>query len=171
MSFIDILILIVFAASILIGLKRGFIKQLGSILGLVLGILGARMFGPAAAGVIIGIMPAESAASPTGAYAASVIGSVAIFLIIYFVTALVAHVTRMAVNMVLLGPVDRILGALLSLVKWFTGLSIVLNIFAAVSPGNALFSSSRIGNGMALETVMSIAPWLLDTIKAPFIGN
>ena len=62
MSFIDIVILIVFAASVITGLRKGLIRQLGSLLGVVLGILAARLFGSSVAYLYASCL-SESAAS------------------------------------------------------------------------------------------------------------
>lgn len=51
MAFIDILILVVFAGSILLGLKVGLIRQIGSIAGCVLGLIAARALGPTVSGM------------------------------------------------------------------------------------------------------------------------
>ena len=85
-------------------------------------------------------------------------------------TAVISRVTHVENTKVLLGPLDRVLGAIIAMFQWFLGLSIVLNVWAAIAPSSSLFHSSKIGSGIALETIMEIAPWLFDTIKAPLFN-
>lgn len=170
MSFIDIVILIVFAASVITGLRKGLIRQLGSLLGVVLGILAARLFGSSVAYLYESFLSEETATSAACVYATGIAGNVTVFLIVYLLAAVIARVTRVAIKMALLGPLDRVLGVIIAMFQWFLGLSIVLNVWAAIAPSSSLFHSSKIGSGIALETIMEIAPWLFDTIKAPLFN-
>lgn len=170
MSFIDILILIVAAGSIIFGVSKGVIKQLGSIVGVIAGIVLARLLGGAVGNVYAGMLPDEFAMSAAGQYASGIAGRVTVLVLVYFVVLFLAKSLKFVVHALLLGPVDRALGAVLAMFQWFLGLSVILNVYAAISPGTALSEHSRIAGGMALETIMSLAPALLGGHYAPWIG-
>ena len=160
MAFIDILILVVFAGSILLGLKVGLIRQIGSIAGCVLGLIAARALGPTVSGMFAAFFPADFRASDAG-----------VFMIVYAVVVFVARSVKMLTSVLLMGPIDRALGAVLSLVQCFVGLSIVLNIYAASHPDSDMLASSRIADGRAVAAVMEIGPALLGTDNAPWVNQ
>ena len=58
MSVIDIIILIVFVGAIIYGLYKGVIAQLGSLGGIILGIIACRLFGDYATELVSNILPA-----------------------------------------------------------------------------------------------------------------
>jgi|GEM_PF-433311 colicin V production protein len=171
MAFIDILILVVFAGSILLGLKVGLIRQIGSIAGCVLGLIAARALGPTVSGMFAAFFPADFRASDAGVYASGVLGGVTVFMIVYAVVVFVARSVKMLTSVLLMGPIDRALGAVLSLVQCFVGLSIVLNIYAASHPDSDMLASSRIADGRAVAAVMEIGPALLGTDNAPWVNQ
>ena len=59
----------------------------------------------------------------------------------------------------MLGPVDRALGAIFSVLKWGVGLSVVLNLWLALFPKSDFVKESTIGGGIAAENLMELAPW------------
>lgn len=170
MSLIDIIILAVFACSILFGLKMGFIRQLGSIAAIVLGLLFARIFSPAVSGIFSSMMPESLDESPAGVYSAEVFGAVLIFLVVYFVVLYISKALKLVSHVMLLGLPDRILGAVFGLLQWSVGLGILLNFWAAASPDSEFLQNSALGNGLALKAVMGLGSWLMGTIHAPWIS-
>lgn len=171
MAFIDILILVVFAGSILLGLKTGLIKQIGSLAGCVLGLIAARAVGGSVASVIASIFPHDFGHSEAGIYAAGVLGGVLVFMIVYIVVVFLARSLKMLTTMLLMGPLDRALGAVFAVLQCFVGLSIVLNVYAASHPDSDFMERSRLADGRAVKAVMEIGPALLGTDNAPWVNQ
>lgn len=158
MSYTDIGILLIFAAALIIGLREGAIKQLGSIAGIILGIMACRVWGADASRITAHLLGWEQG------YASSVVGNLVVFTIAWVAVGLIARVLHVAVNAVLLGPLNRLLGAVVSEIKYFMALSIVLNLIKAVAPGCALLNSSRMLDGRVFDFIISMAPALFGTI-------
>lgn len=172
MSFIDIVILIVFAGAVIVGLRKGLIAQLGSVAAVIIGILACRLWGDDAARIAASLIPELTSNGDTATYAASVVGNVTLFVIVYLSVKLLASLVRNVTHALMLGIVDRILGVLFCLFKWFLVLSIVFNLWDAIFPSSGLLTSSKLGNGLAVRTVMGFAPKVFGAVTAPnFITN
>ncbi len=158
MSYIDIGILLVFTGALIVGLRAGAIKQLGSIAGIIAGIMACRVWGAEASRITAHMLGWEQG------YASSVVGNLVVFVAAWVVVGIIARVLHVAVNAVLLGPLNRALGAVVSEIKYFMALSILLNLVKAVAPGCALLHSSRMLDGRVFDFIMSMAPALFGTI-------
>lgn len=158
MSTFDIVILIIFAASILYGLKRGIISQLGSVGGILVGIAACHLFGDHAAAIIGGLLGDDSVSA---CYVDSVIANVLLFIIGYILTRVIAKLLHTVVHAAFLGIVDRIAGAIFSLFAWFLIFSILLNVWQVLTPSTDLASKSRISNGKAARAIIDLAPNVL----------
>lgn len=167
MSFIDIVILVVFAGAVIVGLRKGMIAQLGSLAAILLGIIACRLWGDDAARIAESLIPELTADSATSQYAASVIGNVTLFLIAYLSVRLVASLVRNVTHALMLGVVDRLLGALFCMFKWFLVLSIMFNLWDMLFPTSGLLKSSRIADGLAVHTVLDLAPKTFGAVTAP----
>ncbi len=166
MAAIDILILIVFAASVIYGLRRGAIRQVGGVLALFAGVLACRLFGDSVAHLMLSLTGSADAPSATAEYSASVLGNLVLYLVVYIGVRLLAGGLRNICKALLLGPIDRILGAVFAVLQWMLGLSLVLNFWAAIFPGSELMAESQLGRGLALQSIMDFAPWLFGSITA-----
>lgn len=166
-SFIDIIILIVFAGAVFVGIRKGIIAQIGSVAAIVLGILACRLFGDKATEITCALIPELTSDSATSHYAASVLGNVLLFVLVYLSAKLLASLVKTAAHALMLGILDRVLGVVFCMFKWFLVMSIVLNLWLALFPSSGLVSSSKIGNGLAVRTVLDIAPRVFGFITAP----
>lgn len=158
MSTLDIVILIVFAASILYGLKRGIIAQLGSVGGILVGIVACHLFGDNAAAIMGRLLGNESASA---CYVDSVMANVLLFIIGYILTRIIAKLLHTVVHAAFLGVIDRIAGALFALFAWFLIFSILLNVWQVLTPSTDLASKSRISDGKAARAIIDLAPRVL----------
>ncbi|MCF0220395.1 MAG: CvpA family protein [Muribaculaceae bacterium] len=149
MSVIDILIIVVFVASILLGLKKGFIGQLSSVAAIVGALIGCRIFG----GVLEPLMPQEPS------FVAPILSHTLMYVALYFGIKFVAKSLKKVTHALMMGPLDRVCGAIVSVFKWMLGLSLVLNAWLAVFPNSTVVKESTLGGGSAVHTVMEIAPW------------
>lgn len=159
MSGIDIVILVVAIAAILWGMKRGIIRQIGAVAAVVVGVALARAFGP----MLVG---AFSSGDSAGAdYVASVVAHIVVFLVGYIGTRLIARVIRKVSHALMLGPLDRLAGALFCLFTWLLGLSLALNVWQAFRPDRPLVDDSHLAQGQVAQFIMDYGPAIIGGEK------
>ncbi|MGQ0547749.1 MAG: CvpA family protein [Betaproteobacteria bacterium] len=152
MSWLDIAILGVLAASVAWGIWRGFVREVISLAGWVLAFLAAN----AVAGPLGDALP-TSISSPE-------VRVLAAFLIVFIFTLSLATIVGMLLSKLLkaagLGGLDRTLGGLFGLAR---GVVILLAIAIAAgltaAPRQPLWKES-VGAGMLQRTVLQLKPWL-----------
>lgn len=168
MSALDILIIIVFVGAIVYGLYKGVIAQMGSLGGILLGIVACRLFGDDFARFLGTVLPDMTSDAASSAYVNGIIANVIIFIVVYILAVLIAKLIRKLTHALCLGVIDRIAGAIFCLFKWFLAFSIVLNVWLAFDPNAGFQKKSSIGGGVAVKAIISLAPttlgWANDAI-------
>lgn len=164
MNILDIIIIVVFAGSIIYGLYKGIISQLGSLGGIILGIVACRIFGDDATRLVSDILPAMTSNASSAAFANSVIANILLFLIVYFLVKLLSGALKKLTHALALGFIDRILGAAFGLFKWCLALSIALDLWMAIFPDSTIIKASTLADGMAAKTILDLAPTLFGSI-------
>ncbi len=164
MSAIDILIIIVFIGAVIYGYWKGVIVQIGSLAGILLGILACRLFGPWLTDLLGGATGASQ--SIDIGYINSVVANGILFLLGFISAKLTARLIKTVTTAVKLSLIDKLLGVIFCLFEWFLILSILLNVWQVLRPGTDITSSSTLGNGRAADVVMDIAPAVLGTETA-----
>ena len=102
---------------------------------------------------------ADAATQP--GYVDKVMANIILFIIGYLSVRIVAHFFKTVVRSLSLGVLDRIAGALFSCFEWMLALSILLNLWLLVKPSTPFLAMSTIGNGHAIEAILSLAHALL----------
>lgn len=161
MTALDLLLIVVFVISVIYGVRRGVILQLGAVGGIVIGIVACRVITPL---LCEGLLNADADTDPQGAYVDTVIVNIVVFMVAYFGTRLVSRALNNAVRVLHLKPIDRICGAIFSLFEWMLGLSLLLNVANVIMPGAHIPERSRLSGGRAIEAVMDLAPDILGGI-------
>lgn len=164
MSALDILIILVFLAAGIYGYWKGMIVQLGSLAGILMGILMCRLFGPWLTDVLGGATAGGSTIDM--GYINSVIANVILFLLGFVGAKLVARLVKTVTTAAKMAVVDRILGVIFSLFEWFLVLSILLNVWQVLRPGINVTEGSKLGGGRAARVVMAIAPTVLGSVTS-----
>ncbi len=152
---VDLLVIIVFAVSLLFGFRQGMMKQLAGMAGLVAGIIGCRLFG----NVAESIMPS----SPP--FAAPLLSNAFVFAVIYMATTVIIGLARKVTAALHLSFFDRVAGALMCMIKWMVGLSVLLNAYIAVK-GEPFKNPSTL-----TCAVTELAPWLWGETRAELFGR
>ncbi len=127
---IDWLLLAVLVLSLLVGLWRGLVFEVLSVLGWVAAFFLAQWFAPDVAAML----PMSSATQPIRYAAAFVLT----FIVAVFVAGLLASIVRKMVAAVGLRPVDRLLGGVFGLVR-----GVVLLLAVAVAIGMTPLKDSQ----------------------------
>lgn len=146
MSFIDIVIVLMALGGIAVGWKRGIVRCLGGVAGIVLGIVACHLLGKGQ----------------------SVAVNVLIFAAAYIIVVLCSRGLSKLVHALFLGPFDRLLGAAFVAFEYLVGLSVLLNLYVwarslAGTPDAALAADSW------GQRVLELMPWLtgcLSTLNA-----
>lgn len=153
----DIFLLIVAALAGIAGFRKGIIRQMGSLVGIVVAILVCRLFGPAVCKAVVG----EGSAHP-GLY--TVLSYTLLFVLGFVGVRLVAHLLHLVVKAMCLGAVDRIAGAVFCIAEWMLVLSIALNIYFAAVPGDyeAVCPASKPWRGAVAKFAPAVVGYLHD---------
>lgn len=168
MPLIDIALLIVFAAAAITGYRKGFIAQASSLAAIIVAVIACRTLGPAVTDII---MPGgEDETSPMPRYSAAAIAYCGVYLVAYYGVILVARLLKLVTHTLFLGPLDRMGGAVVSILKWGLAVSLAFNLYLAIWPDGKLLSSSTIAEGRPVEWIVGLAPKALGLISHGYNG-
>ncbi len=151
MNTTDIILFLIAILSLVYGAYRGIIRQAGSIAGLVLGVIGCRLWGDNISRLFIGQGSEHGAILTALAY-------IIVFIGIYIVVNIAATFIGKTAKAIKLGFIDRIGGALFSLCLWMLIASICLNIYFTIYPPD----KETFCSGKEYRTeIVSLAPKVL----------
>ena len=151
MNWIDITILILLAVTTIKGLFDGFIKQVSSLLGVVLAIIFSGMLSVPFISLLFRFFPDISPV------VASVLGYIIAFLIIFVVVKIFGAIIRKICHALFLRPIDVLLGGVLGAVACLFVMSILLNIIDWIDPDSThLLSRSAKDASLLYEPLKSI---------------
>ena len=161
MNWLDIILIIALASSVIAGFATGIIKSALSLAGAIIGILLAgRLYAPLA-----GIFPFIA---DTGA--AKIIAFILILFIVLLIAHLIAKLLHRLMSLVSLGWLDRLLGGAFGMVTGaiFTGAGIAAWIvFFGI---NAAIQSSKVAGILLgyLPSVLALLPQDFDSVRSFF---
>lgn len=155
---IDILIILLFVVAVIYGLRRGVITQLGSVGGVIVGIIACRLFSDQLAELFAGKNP-----DANDVYVSGVFASVILFLVGYILARMVARMIKTVSNTFKLTIIDRIAGAVFTIFEWFLVFSLLLNIWQAFRPDIDVTAGSKLAEGRAAEAIKDFAPKVLGS--------
>ena len=160
MDSFSIFIIIVIVVSAGFGWYKGFLKQAAQVAGLILGIAACRIFGTRLATALCG---EEPSGADTALY--YVMAYVVLFLVVYVLVSLCSRLLKGVLNTLKVGILNRIGGALFNICKWMLLVSLLLNLWVAVSPSTSLKDSK------AFSYSIGFGPWLLGTQTAAQVSH
>ena len=158
MNTLDLTILIPIALGFIFGLFKGFIKELGSLVAIVLGIYGAKYFAPSLSNLLITKFDFSPKTSTPVAY---FILFVAIAIILLFV----AKAVERFFDSFSLGGINKLLGGIFSALKYALIVSVLLNIFAALDSKISLIKSKTKSESVCYKPALKLAPELWEKTK------
>ncbi len=162
MSAVDIIIILVICVAAITGFTKGAIRQIGSTAGVVAGFIAARLFG-AQVGLILRTTNPEGAELPP--VVQEIMGCIIVFLAVWIAVFIIVRLVRGIIKVIGLSFLDRLGGALLMVLKWLLGISVVMNIWYFFAPESSVFSSSAIFGGSILRFIMNLFPWLMGLLN------
>ncbi len=167
MSTLDLVLLVPLAIGAYSGFREGFLHELFSIFAFIIGLLAAFKL------LHVGVDMLQDNFDLEGAWL-PLISFIGIFILVVILTRAVGKVLRKIVHATPLGAVDSIAGALLSVVKWALGLSVVLWIldtFGLSLPqdwteGSLLFPYLRPMSEWLMGWIAVVIPFANDLFEA-----
>jgi membrane protein required for colicin V production len=158
MNYIDIIIVILLLASILIGWRQGFIRQFFGLLALLLGVFCAYRFSHLVAHYLAKWIEVSEPVTNGVAFAVTFLG-------VLVGVVLVGRFADKIITMVAFGLLNRLLGAVLSLLKAVLIISVLLvicNLFTLLPPADQ--SRSRLCHPME-QIGGAVFPYLQQLIN------
>ncbi len=127
MSAIDIIILAVILIATILGAVKGLVHQIGTIAAVVCAILACRFFGGVAADFIV-----DPSAEHAGVYRTIVY--VLVFAVAFISVRLIAGLFGTVMSKMHIRVLDRVAGAVFSAALSILAMSLLLNVYLAVTP-------------------------------------
>lgn len=162
MTIIDIVILVLLAVGVIYGLKRGIIGEISTIVGVVLGILVCLVMGDKAVEALRGMCTGWEK-WPMAAETSSAIALGVLFIIVFLACRIVGKFLKGITHTLMLGPIDRLLGAIVGALVVLLAMSFVLNIYFVSKPDAELFKPERLESDKPLFITLNTVPWLLGS--------
>lgn len=149
------------AFSIVYGYRRGFIKQISSVLAVFFGIVCTRAFAD---------IPAQWIEHQLGWFTDSfntvfIIKTLAVTIVYTFTYAIVRLLTFLIMKLVRILPggiINAIVGSLFCLFKYLMFVSLLYNLIVDFNPRNPMLKAATSHDGNIIESVMALAPAILD---------
>lgn len=149
MNLVDVVIIVLLVAGIWTGFRRGLIMQVAALLGAFIALAVAKLEYRHVAHVIH-LFASSSRWSTVIAY-------LLIFFVVWSLVTLIARLARMAARLLLLGMIDRLLGALLGMLQGALVIELLLYL-GKRAPWHALHTA--IAHSALAPAFISIIPFL-----------
>lgn len=160
MDSFSLFIIIVVVAAAAWGWFKGFLAQAAQVVGFALGIAACRLFGSALATALCGDEPSGA---DTVLY--HVMAYVVLFVVVYVLVWVCSRALKGLLKTLKVGVINNIGGAIFSVCKWMLLVSLVLNLWVAVTPDTDASDSK------AFSYTLDFGPWLLGTQTATQISH
>lgn len=164
-GFYLIIVLIVAFLAFAIGFRKGFTRQLASLLGFAFGVVAARVLTPALAHSFhwATFWTDEPELQH---FASNLICAVVIYMGVYGLFAICSPILKGAMSVFEIGMFNRLAGAFFALVKYLLWLSIIFNLVLCFSADRSLLRYERSDDGNLVAAVMALTPALLGCYGA-----
>lgn len=155
MEIIDIVIIAILAIGFVRGLKNGFARELGGVLGIILGVYLAMNF----AGKTIDLLDIKSKYAYEIGFVVTLVG-------VIIAVALLARILTKFLEMLGLDGVNKIFGGVLSVITYILVMSILLEILESFNSKSQLLGVSFYEDSFMCKFMIELS----DTLF-PFIGK
>jgi membrane protein required for colicin V production len=154
MNLLDLFLLIPVVWLCIRGFSKGFIIELASLIGLVLGILAAYYF----AGYVQDMLKDYFTFSDK---ATKIIAYILIFLAVMLVVYLIGKVIEKTIDLIALGWLNKLLGAIFGLAKGIVLVSIILFIIEKADSDNKVIKPNVKERSMFYQPVMELVHFIV----------
>jgi membrane protein required for colicin V production len=154
MNLLDFIILIPIVWLCIRGFQKGLILELASLIGIILGIIAAYYFAGYAQDFIKDHFSFKEHTSRIIAY-------IAIFLIVMLVVYLIGKMVEGVIDVIALGWLNKLLGALIGLAKGIVVVCVMLYIFEKTDPGQKLITPAVKEKSMFYQPMIQLVHWVV----------
>ena len=158
MEVIDIIILVLIGVGVIQGLMKGSIKQLASIVGFVAGLLLAR-------GLFATVAEQLAPALRTSITVAQILSFILIWVAVPIGCSLVASVLTKALDVINLGWLNRLAGALLGALKLMLLVGIGIYVLEYIDPKSEMVSETRKRSSLLYSPMKELVDQCLPVVK------
>ena len=158
MNTLDIILLVAVGIGIVFGLISGLVKQLSFGAGVIIGLLQATIFYPRAAAMLQGYTGWND-------LLCTVVGFVAVFIAVALIINITGAILRWLLKAILLGWLDRILGAVFSAIVAIGILVLGVNISESVMPDNSITSKTSQEESLLYKKVAEVTFLVIEEAK------
>jgi len=161
MNSIDIIIGIFLVIGVLQGLRNGFLVELASLIGLVLGVWGAIYFSHFASDLLIKFTDWEEQTTNLAAFAIT-------FIVIVILVSLLARALTKVISFAALGMLNRLLGGIFGFLKMAFFASVLILFINTLGKEFSFLSQEKREASMLYKPIESIAPMVLPKLLNVF---
>ena len=158
MNYIDIVILLFLLYGAFRGFSKGLIIEVATLAGLILGVFIAIRYSPFTEGILKDFL------NITSRYLSYIALAVTFLLVVIVVYLLGKMLTRL-VNIISLGLVNKLLGTLLGIAKYFIMVCVLLMIVDALNDKFHFISEETRENGLLFDPFLNFAQQMSNTIR------
>lgn len=157
MNSLDIILAIFLIIGLIQGLRKGFFIELASLVGLVLGVVGAIYFSHIVAGFLASFTNWEEQTLNLVSFAITFIG-------IVIIVSLIARILTKAADFVALGILNKLMGGLFGLIKTAFFLSVLLLFINSFEKEMSFMDEEKKEASILYKPVASLAPLVLPKL-------
>lgn len=157
MQILDIIVLALVVIMTIWGFVRGIVRQIGDLAALILGIVGANLFGSSFTAWI-------QSNSDWALLVCQLVAYISLFLFIYLTIRIVAGFIKSLTRLVRLGWIDSLAGGAFGAFKTLLFISVVLNVALMLTREADFWHSQALINSMSFETLKDFAPHILNLV-------
>ena len=158
MNTLDIILLVAVGIGILFGLISGLVKQLSFGAGVIIGLLQATIFYPRTAAMLQGYTGWND-------LICTILGFVIVFIAVALIINIAGSILRWLLKAILLGWLDRILGAIFSAIVAIGILVLGVNISENVAPNNGITSKTSQQESLLYKEVAEVTFLVIEEAK------
>lgn len=163
MSVIDIVILVLLALAVIKGLKDGLMKQVGGIVGLLLGIVLAGRFSAMLSGWLQRVAPTISES------VVKVLSFIIIIVVVCICVVLLSRLLEKVIKISTLGWLNRLLGVLLSVSAAVLVMGVIISVIEYVNTTwFIIISPERMAESKGVQIISSITDSLFPYLRQLF---
>lgn len=166
MTLIDSILLLILLGALVIGWRKGLVRQMASLVSWVVGIAVCLFFGDEITRIFLALNP-DAASWPLASITVKAVSLSLFFLLVTLTLRVVSYVTRKVIRAANLGCLDRVGGAALFLFKWLMAVSIVLNLLYAYNPDAETFGTRHALANKPYEFTLDLMPRVLGADRMP----
>ena len=158
MNTLDIVLLVAAGIGLIFGLKSGLVKQLSFGASIIIGLLQATIFYPRTAAWLQGLTEWDN-------LICTIVGFIIAFAATAAIVNIIGTILRWLLKVLLLGWLDRILGAIFSTIVALGFVVLGVNISDSISPDNEITGKTSQAESLLYKKVAEVTFLLIEEAK------